>query len=153
SWGSVISGSSSVLRAKDAIHAPERRLRSRRPSVHASLPARASRTPSTNSGFLLGHDALAARSRGRSCVRLELAVAPGRRDKAARAVSSAGRAPALHAGCRRFDPVTAHHASPQEALCLGKLSRSERRAAAPDFGSPSLLTAKPNGSRQMAATR
>src|SRR5213079_1717454 len=29
--------------------------------------------------------------------------------RAARAVSSAGRAPALHAGCRRFDPVTAHH--------------------------------------------
>src|SRR5438105_113486 len=26
----------------------------------------------------------------------------------ARAVSSAGRAPALHAGGRRFDPVTAH---------------------------------------------
>src|SRR4051812_21994806 len=25
-----------------------------------------------------------------------------------RAVSSAGRAPALHAGCRRFEPVTAH---------------------------------------------
>lgn len=26
-----------------------------------------------------------------------------------RAVSSAGRAPALQAGCRRFDPVIAHH--------------------------------------------
>src|SRR5579884_2332130 len=29
-----------------------------------------------------------------------------------RAVSSAGRAPALHAGCRRFDSVTAHQATP-----------------------------------------
>jgi len=26
-----------------------------------------------------------------------------------RAISSAGRAPALQAGCRRFDPVIAHH--------------------------------------------
>src|SRR5258708_5733592 len=29
-----------------------------------------------------------------------------------RAISSAGRAPALHAGCRRFESVIAHHASP-----------------------------------------
>jgi hypothetical protein len=28
---------------------------------------------------------------------------------AGRAVSSVGRAPALHAGCRRFESVTAHH--------------------------------------------
>ncbi len=33
----------------------------------------------------------------------------------ARAVSSAGRAPRLHRGCRQFDPVTAHHASPLRA--------------------------------------
>jgi len=26
-----------------------------------------------------------------------------------RAISSAGRAPALQAGCRQFDPVIAHH--------------------------------------------
>jgi hypothetical protein len=28
-----------------------------------------------------------------------------------RAISSAGRAPALQAGCRQFDPVIAHHNS------------------------------------------
>jgi hypothetical protein len=39
-----------------------------------------------------------------------LASRPVERDKRrARAVSSAGRAPALHAGCRRFESVTAHH--------------------------------------------
>src|SRR5262249_27984658 len=35
-----------------------------------------------------------------------------------RAVSSAGRAPALHAGCRRFESVTAHQ-RPQ--LCVSRL--------------------------------
>ena len=30
-------------------------------------------------------------------------------DRIGRAVSSAGRAPRLHRGGRRFDPVTAHH--------------------------------------------
>src|SRR5688500_7162163 len=36
------------------------------------------------------------------------------------AVSSAGRAPALHAGGRRFDPVTAHSRNPSS----GAVSRS-----------------------------
>ncbi len=35
-------------------------------------------------------------------------AAASRARQAARAVSSAGRAPALHAGCRRFESVTAH---------------------------------------------
>src|SRR5436189_816832 len=37
----------------------------------------------------------------------------------ARAVSSAGRAPALQAGGRRFEPVTAHRGTPLPATCLG----------------------------------
>src|SRR5204863_7080409 len=36
----------------------------------------------------------------------------------ARAVSSAGRAPALQAGGRRFEPVTAHRGTPLLAACL-----------------------------------
>src|SRR5437764_15157233 len=36
----------------------------------------------------------------------------------ARAVSSAGRAPALQAGGRRFEPVTAHRGTPLPAACL-----------------------------------
>jgi hypothetical protein len=35
----------------------------------------------------------------------------GKVTRVRRAVSSAGRAPALHAGCRRFESVTAHHRS------------------------------------------
>jgi hypothetical protein len=49
--------------------------------------------------------------------------------RTARAVSSAGRAPALHAGCRRFDPVTAHQPSPLCGCGLGKPVESEGRRA------------------------
>src|SRR6185437_11601994 len=37
----------------------------------------------------------------------------------ARAVSSVGRAPALHAGCRRFESVTAHQISQNNTLPNG----------------------------------
>src|SRR4029079_8977360 len=38
--------------------------------------------------------------------------------RAVRAVSSVGRAPALHAGCRRFESVTAHHPKKSSLLSL-----------------------------------
>ena len=42
-----------------------------------------------------------------------------------RAVNSVGRVPALHAGCRRFEPVTAHQISGQvaERRCAGLQTR------------------------------
>src|SRR3984957_4584789 len=57
------------------------------------------------------------------------------------AVSSVGRAPALHAGCRRFEPVTAHQPSPPSGATLGKpafanasLAREKRaKAVAPQL--------------------
>jgi hypothetical protein len=52
-----------------------------------------------------------------------------------RAVSSAGRAPALHAGCRRFEPVTAHHPSPRGLRVAGHpKSRLGRRSVSRSFG-------------------
>src|SRR6266446_4278297 len=56
-------------------------------------------------GFSLRSDAVAA-GRGKASPAADV---PCRR---ARAVSSAGRAPALQAGGRRFDPVTAHSQNP-----------------------------------------
>src|SRR6476661_4986560 len=47
------------------------------------------------------------------------------RFKAPRAVSSAGRAPALHAGGRRFDPVTAHQI-PASNLVMARLFQVDR---------------------------
>src|SRR5262249_11805542 len=47
-----------------------------------------------------------------------------------RAVSSAGRAPGLHPGGRRFDPVTAHSPS----ALPGELARVAVRAEHEDFG-------------------
>src|SRR2546430_13179838 len=56
-----------------------------------------------------------------------------------RAVSSAGRAPALHAGCRRFEAVTAHHLfvwsfkrleSWRQAFLLPAIERSDSQPSA-----------------------
>ena len=38
------------------------------------------------------------------------------------AISSAGRAPALQAGCRRFDPVIAHHMTSNAKQCFAFFS-------------------------------
>jgi hypothetical protein len=60
------------------------------------------------------------------------------------AVSSVGRAPSLHAGCRRFEPVTAHHQFP---ACFSAKSFVSMRAQA--FGSEAMdLTFKPFDGRK-----
>src|SRR5262245_3008047 len=58
----------------------------------------------------------------------QLVFAMGRDQDGARAVSAGGRAPALHAGCQRFESVTAHHliGLPGEADCRSP-NTSERR--------------------------
>ena len=52
------------------------------------------------------------------------------RRSVSRAVSSVGRAPALHAGCHRFEPCTAHH-----SLADGRGTTCTRRAVARRLGS------------------
>ncbi len=59
------------------------------------------------------------------------------------AVSSAGRAPALHAGCRRFDPVTAHHASPSATRGAATQEPKAKRARRSPKGEVGL--ANPHG--------
>src|SRR2546423_11873058 len=58
---------------------------------------------------------------------LNLAERPEAYAERARAVSSAGRAPGLHPGGRRFDPVTAHQEQTAAKLVLAReLNRPPR---------------------------
>ena len=50
-----------------------------------------------------------------------------------RAISSAGRAPALHAGCRRFEPVIAHQPSLRSSARLPAVARRAKAGLVPQL--------------------
>lgn len=48
-----------------------------------------------------------------------------------RALSSVGRAPPLHGGCRRFEPVTTHQKTPEVAVGRGADCQASRVRSRP----------------------